>query len=109
MIWVGVLPDTLTGKDMSGVVNSILTLLEDKDIADVDIEFWESVFRHSTSAELYEPADDLDTIRHVIDPLTITLGLPIAAWKTPHIQGTMGFYFKDGNELYSVTACHVLF
>ena len=29
--------------------------------------------------------------------------------KTPHIQGTMGFYFKDGDDLYSITAHHILF
>lgn len=28
---------------------------------------------------------------------------------TPHIEGTLGFYFKDGEELYGVTARHVIF
>jgi len=25
------------------------------------------------------------------------------------MQGTMGFYFRVGDEWYTVTACHVLF
>ncbi|KAI6152619.1 hypothetical protein BKA82DRAFT_4512578 [Pisolithus tinctorius] len=49
----------------------------------VDIEFRESVFRHSAGAELYEPASDLDD--------------------------TIGFYFKSGDDLCGVTARHVLF
>ncbi|KAF8550285.1 hypothetical protein OG21DRAFT_1478584 [Imleria badia] len=89
VIWVGVLPD--------------------EGITAVDIEFRESVFRRSAGTELYEPASNLDTTRHVIDPLTTALGFPIAAVKTPHAQGTIGFYFKDGDDLYGVTARHVLF
>ena len=109
VIWVGVLPDSLAGEDAFNSANAILALLEDEGIAAVDVEFRESVFRRSVGAKLYEPASDLDAIRHVIDPLTTALGLPIAAAKTPHFQGTMGFYFKDGDDLYGVTARHVLF
>ena len=109
MIRVGVLLDSLAGEDAFNSANAILSLLENEGIADVDIEFRESVFRRSAGAKLYEPASDLDATRHVIDPLTTALGLPIAAAKTPHFQGTLGFYFKDGDDLYGVTARHVLF
>jgi hypothetical protein len=109
VIWVGVLPDSLAGEDAFNSANAILALLEDEDITAVDIEFRESVFRRSAGAELYEPASSLDATRHVIDPLTTALGLPIAAAKTPHFQGTMGFYFKSGDNLYGVTARYVLF
>ncbi|EIW81472.1 hypothetical protein CONPUDRAFT_124600 [Coniophora puteana RWD-64-598 SS2] len=109
VIWVGVLPDSLAVEDASNSANAILALLNDEGITAVDIEFRESVFRRSAGVELYEPASDLDAIRHVIDPLTTALGLPIASAKTPHLQGTMGFYFKDGDDLYGVTARHVLF
>ncbi|KAG2075077.1 hypothetical protein BDR04DRAFT_77602 [Suillus decipiens] len=108
-IWIGVLPDSLTGKDASNLAKAILALLEDEGITAVDVEFRESVFRRSGSRELYEPASDLDATRHVIDPLTTALGLPIAAAKTPHFQGTMSFYFQVANDLYGVTARHVLF
>lgn len=109
VIWIGVLPDSLTGEDAFNTANAILALLEDEGITAVNIEFRESVFRRSASAELYEPASDLDATRHVIDPLTTALGLPISAAKTPHLRGTMGFYFKNGDDLYGVTARHVLF
>jgi len=109
VIWVGVLPDSLAGEDAFNSANAILALLEDEDITAVDIEFRESVFRRSAGAELYEPASDLDATKHVIDPLSTALGLPIAGAKTPHSQGTMGFYFNDGDDLYGVTARHVLF
>lgn len=109
VIWVGVLPDSLVGEDAFNSANAILALLKGEGVTDVDIEFRESVFGRSAGAELYEPASDLDATRHVIDPLTTALGISIAAAKTPHIQGTMGFYFKDGDDLYGVTARHVLF
>ncbi|KAE9400893.1 hypothetical protein BT96DRAFT_965147 [Gymnopus androsaceus JB14] len=109
VIWVGVLPDSLAGEDAFNSANAILELLKNEGITTVEVEFRESVFRRSAGAELYEPASDLDATRHVIDPLTTALGVPIAAAKAPHIQGTMGFYFKHGNDLYGVTARHVLF
>ncbi|KAI6042333.1 hypothetical protein EDC04DRAFT_2970123 [Pisolithus marmoratus] len=94
--------------DAFNSANAILALLDNEGITDVDIEFRESMFRRSAGAELYEPASYPDATRHDIDPLTTALGLPIAAAKTPHIQGTMGFYFKEGDDLYGVTARHVL-
>ena len=109
VIWVGVLPDSLASKDAFNSANAILALLKNEGITTVEIEFRESVFRRSAGAELYEPASNLDATRHVIDPLTTALGLPIAAAKTPHFQGTMGFYFRDRDDLYGVTARHVLF
>ncbi|KAJ7194679.1 hypothetical protein GGX14DRAFT_678224 [Mycena pura] len=109
VIWIGVLTGSLAGEDAFNSANAILALLEEEEITGVDVEFRESVFRRSAGAELYGPASDVNAIRHVIDPLTTTLGLPIAAARTPHVQGTMGFYFKDGEDLYGVTARHVLF
>lgn len=40
--------------------------------------------------------------------LSTALSLPIARLKTK-MQGTIGFYFGVGDDLYAVTACHVLF
>ena len=91
VIWVGVLPDSLAGEDAFNSANAILALLKDEGITAIDIEFRESVFRRSAGAELYEPASDLDATRHVIDPLTTAFGLPIAAAKMPHFQGTWAF------------------
>ena len=53
--------------------------------------------------------NDLHPLKDVMDWLTTALGLPIAGLKTLHIQGTLGFYFRVDDDLYGVTARHVLF
>jgi len=58
---------------------------------------------------VFAPVSDLDPLKAVIDPMTTALGLPIAGLKALKIQGTMGFYFRVGKDLYAVTARHILF
>ncbi|OJA16892.1 hypothetical protein AZE42_13336, partial [Rhizopogon vesiculosus] len=110
-IWVGVLPDTLTGEEAFHSSNDILDLLKEHGIFDVDVAYRESVVRGFSGPELFAPVSDLDSdpLRAVIDPVTTALGLPIAGLKTLNSQGTMGFYFRVGKVLYAVTARHVLF
>ncbi|KAL4251093.1 hypothetical protein ABKN59_005624 [Abortiporus biennis] len=45
----------------------------------------------------------------VADWITTALSLPIAGLNTLYMQGTHGFYFRIGDDLYGVTARHVLF
>ena len=108
-IWVGVLPDTLTGEVAFHSSNDILDLLKEHGISDVDVAYRESVARGFSGPELFAPVSDLDPLKAVIDPVTTALGLPIAGLKTLKSQGTMGFYFRVGKDLYAVTARHVLF
>ena len=108
-IWVGVLPDTLTGEVAFKSSNDILDLLKEHGISDVDVAYRESVAKSSSGPELFTPVSDLDPLKAVIDPVTTTLSLPIAGLKTLYNQGTMGFYFKVDQDLYAVTARHVLF
>jgi hypothetical protein len=108
-IWVGVLPDTLTGEVAFRSSNDILQLLNKHGISNVDIAYRESVVRPLTGPKLFAPVSDLHPLKDVIDPVTTALGLPIAGLKTPHMQGTLGFYFRVDNALYGVTARHVLF
>ena len=108
-IWVGVLPDTLTSEVAFKSSIDILDLLEEHSISDLDVAYRESVAKGSSGPELFAPVSDLDLLKAVIDPVTTTLGLPIAGLKTLSTQGTMGFYFKVGQDLYAVTARHVLF
>ena len=108
-IWVGVLPDTLAGGVAFQSSNDILNLLTEHGIFDVEVAYRESVDRGFSGPELFAPVSDLDPLKAVIDPLTTALGLPIAGLKTLKLQGTMGFYFKAGDDLYAVTARHVLF
>jgi len=108
-IWVGVLPDTLTGEVAFHSSNDILDLLKKHGISDVDVAYRESVARGFSGPELFAPVSDLDPLKAVIDPVTTTLGLPIAGLKTLKSKGTMGFYFRVGKDHYAVTARHVLF
>ncbi|KAG6820199.1 hypothetical protein H0H93_004049 [Arthromyces matolae] len=110
IIWIGVCPGSLLGEDAFNSANSLLELLRSHDITDVDIEFRESVYRRLAGPELYKPVGTGDlTDRKFIDPLSTALGLPISGERTPDLQGTMGFYFQDGEDLFGVTARHVLF
>ena len=108
-IWVGVLPNTLTGDVAFHSSNDILGLLKEHGITDVDVAYRESVVRDLSGPELFAPVSDFDPLKAIIDPVTTALGLPIAGLKTLKIEGTMGFYFRAGEELYAVTARHVLF
>ena len=108
-IWVGVLPDTLSGEVAFHSSNDILDFLKEHDISDVDVAYRESVARGFSGPELFAPVSDLDPLKAIIDPVTTALGLPIAGLKTLKTQGTMGFYFRVGKDLYAVTARHVLF
>lgn len=108
-IWVGVLPDSTTGDAAFESSQDILQLLEQHDIHDIDVAYCESVAQPLTGPELLAPVNDLHPLKDVIDWVTTALSLPIAGLKTLHMQGTLGFYFQVGDDLYGVTARHVLF
>ncbi|KAI9432395.1 hypothetical protein H4582DRAFT_1111952 [Lactarius indigo] len=107
-IWVGVMPDTLTGEVAHYSANDILELLKKHGITDVEVTYRESVAKSLAGPELFPPASYFDPLKDVIDNLSTALSLPIAGLKTK-MQGTLGFYFRVGDELYAVTARHVLF
>ncbi|KAL5633143.1 hypothetical protein ACGC1H_003589 [Rhizoctonia solani] len=108
-IWIGVMPDSLAGGVAFESSKDILQLLEKHDIHDIDVAYRESEAKLLSGPELFAPVSDFHPLKDVIDPVTTALGLPIAGLKTPHIQGTSGFYFRVGEALYGVTARHVLF
>jgi hypothetical protein len=108
-IWVGVLPDTLTGEVAFHSSNDILDLLKAHGISDVEVAYRESVARGFSGPELFAPVSDYNPLKAVIDPVTTALSLPIAGLNTLNSHGTMGFYFRVDKDLYAVTARHVLF
>ncbi|KAH9931504.1 uncharacterized protein B0H18DRAFT_1093306 [Fomitopsis serialis] len=107
-IWVGVMPETTTGEHAYNPSRDILNLLQQYNITDVDVAYRESEVKFSGSPELFAPVSDLDPVKDVIDSLSTPLSLPIAGSKTK-MQGTLGFYFRIEEDLYAVTARHVLF
>jgi hypothetical protein len=108
-IWVGVLPDSTTSDTAFESSQDILQLLKQHDIHDIDVAYRESVAQPLTGPELLAPVNDLHPLKDVIDWVTTALSLPIAGLKTLHMQGTLSFYFRVGDDLYGVTARHVLF
>ncbi|KAI0279335.1 hypothetical protein BGY98DRAFT_1089205 [Russula aff. rugulosa BPL654] len=108
-IWVGVRPDSTNGDAAFDCAQDILRLLEGYAIDDVDIAYRESEAQPFAGPILYAPVNNVHPLKSVIDWLTTALSLPIAGLKTRHMQGSLGFYFKIGEDLYGVTARHVLF
>jgi hypothetical protein len=108
-IWVGVRPDSTNGDAAFHSTQDILKLLEGYGIDDLDVAYRESESQFLGGPILYAPVSDVHPLKNVIDWVTTTLSLPIAGLKTRNKQGTLGFYFKVGEDLYGVTARHVLF
>ena len=102
------LPDTLTGEVANHSANDILELLKKDGITDVEVAYRETKAKFSAGPGLFSPVSGLDPLKDVIDNLSNALSLPIAGLKT-NMQGTLGFYFWFGDELYAVTARHVIF
>ncbi|KAI9509206.1 hypothetical protein F5148DRAFT_1148459 [Russula earlei] len=109
MIWVGVLCDTLISKVAFHSFNDILNLFKEHGISDVNDAYCESVAKSFHGPKLFELILGGDLLEAVIDPVTTALCLPITGLKTLNIEGTMGFYFRVGKDLYTVTAHHILF
>lgn len=108
-IWVGVHECGTTPEDALESSQDILAFLKQHGIDDVEVAFRESEARFLAGPPLYAPVDDTHHLKNVIHSVTTALGLPIAGETTPTSQGTMGFYFRIGKDLYGVTARHVLF
>ncbi|KAJ7145815.1 hypothetical protein C8R44DRAFT_755948 [Mycena epipterygia] len=112
ILWIGVMPASLSGDDGVVVASKCRELLVENGIADVDVEIRESVVTRSAGPKLLTSTYFSDPTAGVREPLTTTLGLPICAQFTPWAEGTGGFFFaEDGNteRLLLATARHVVF
>ncbi|KAK0218117.1 hypothetical protein IW262DRAFT_1117502 [Armillaria fumosa] len=112
ILWIGVMPASLSGDDGVVVASQCRELLKEHNIDDVDVEIRESVVTRSAGPRLLKPASWNDPTADVREPLTATLGLPICAQSTPWAEGTGGFFITEGGDtkrLLLVTARHVLF
>ena len=110
-IWVGVIPDTLTGTVAHELTKVIRAYLHELQLQTrVDIAFRESIARPLAAhgPELYAPIEAGDPLQEFIDDVSVALSLPITGRKTP-MQGTMGPFFHHRGKLYGITARHNLF
>lgn len=108
ILWIGVVPTSLSADDGIAVASKCQELLHQYDIVDIEVEIRESIVTRSTSPKLLVPTSRFDPTAEVREPLTTTLGLPIYA----QLGGTGGFFITEGGDtkrLLLVTARHVLF
>ena len=109
-IWIGVLPDTLTGSLAHELNQEIRVFLKKLSVTNVDIAFRESIAQPMVrnGPALYAPAETGDHLKEFIDNVSTALSLPICGRKTT-MQGTLGPYFQHDNKLYAITVRHNLF
>ncbi|KAK0458222.1 uncharacterized protein EV420DRAFT_1544249, partial [Desarmillaria tabescens] len=98
ILWIGVMPASLSGNDGVVVASKCRELLVESNIADVDVEIRESVVTRSAGPKLLTSTYSSDSTVDVREPLTTTLGLPICAQSTPWVQGTGGFFITEGGN-----------
>ncbi|KZT04518.1 uncharacterized protein LAESUDRAFT_298724 [Laetiporus sulphureus 93-53] len=112
ILWIGVLPASLSGEDGVVVASKCRELLVESGITDVDVEIRESVVTRWAAPKFPTSTYSFDSTVDVREPLTTTLGLPICAQSTPCADGTGGFFIAEGvntKRLLLVTARHVIF
>ena len=110
VIWIGVKPNSLSGKDGLAVARKCKELLTARNILDVEVEIRESVVTRYVGHQLRKHVPSNNPVAELLEPLTPTLGLAICNASTPWAEGTGGFYVTDKNsKLYLVTARHVVF
>ncbi|KAJ7439344.1 hypothetical protein FB451DRAFT_1302210 [Mycena latifolia] len=112
ILWIGVMPTSLSGADGVVVASKCRELLIDHGIADVDVEIRESVVTRSAGPMFLTSTYSSDPTADIREPLTTTLGLSICAQSTPWAEGTGGFFVAEGGNperLLLVTARHVVF
>ncbi|KAH8116061.1 hypothetical protein DFH11DRAFT_1507017 [Phellopilus nigrolimitatus] len=107
-IWIGVLPDTLTGAVAHDSSMDIRAFLESLHVQNIDIAYRESLYMPAHGPALFPPVEDGDSLKDVIDDVSVALSTPIAGRKTT-MQGTLGPYFRVGDKLYAITVRHNLF
>lgn len=72
ILWIGVMPSSLSGHDGVVVAFKCRELLVKYDIADVDIEIRESVVTRSAGPKLFAPAYSSDPTAGIREPLSTT-------------------------------------
>jgi hypothetical protein len=109
-IWIGVFPDTLTGGDAHDSSKDIRAFLDSLHIKNIDIAYRESRYMPMSGRgpAFFSPVEDGDSLKDVIDNVSVALSLSISGRKTK-MQGTLGPYFRVGDKLYVITVRHNLF
>ncbi|KAF8205657.1 hypothetical protein K438DRAFT_1818217 [Mycena galopus ATCC 62051] len=114
VLWIGVNPSSLTSDDGARVDSRGLNLLEDHQLADIELHIRESLLTRSALTKLFKPRTSSSSLRSLARPtsrrLQRALGIPICAKTTPSVKGAAGFLLDRNTKrlLLLVTACHLL-
>ncbi|KAG7446143.1 uncharacterized protein BT62DRAFT_932507 [Guyanagaster necrorhizus] len=112
IIWMGVVPGSLSAKDGVEVATHCKNILSAYNINDVHVEIRESEISYSAGPKMYRPFSTYNATAQAQEPFSTALGLPICAKDSPTIEGTGGFFISDPRnpgKIYLVTARHVVF
>jgi hypothetical protein len=88
-----------------------VALLSQNKLADVEVHFRESVVTRGAGPKFLKPGLASNPTAGIQEPLTTTLGIPICAKRTQHIEGTGGFFIGEGGSTEKrllVTVRHVV-
>jgi hypothetical protein len=109
-IWIGVLPNTLTGAVAHKSSEDIRTFLDLLHIENIDIAYRESISMNLSShgPALLGPIEDSDPLEDITNNVSVPLSLPIVGHE-PSTQGTLGPYFHVGDKLYAIALRHNIF
>jgi hypothetical protein len=107
-IWIGVLPDTLSGAVAHDSSKDIRAFLDSLHVQKIDIAYRESLYMPAHGPALFSPVEDGNSLKDVIDNVSVALSLPITGRKTT-MQGTLGPYFRVSDKLYAITVRHNVF
>lgn len=112
VLWIGVMPRSLSGEDAHTAAVGCQKLLESYKITDVEIEFRESIFARSAGPKLLKPVSSTNATAGIRGPLNPVLSLRIAARATPYTEGTGALYIsecRNSDKVYILSARHVVF
>ncbi|KAJ3724143.1 hypothetical protein DFJ43DRAFT_1226334 [Lentinula guzmanii] len=109
-IWIGVLPNTLTGGVAHDSSKDIRAFLDSLHVENIDIAYRESLYKPLSGhgPALFSPVEDGGSLKDLIDNVSVALSLPISSRKAT-MQGTLGPYFRAGEKLYAITVRHNVF
>lgn len=114
ILWIGVVPKTLSPTEALSVALMCKGYLEQKDIMDVEVELRESVVVRLAGPKFLDLPLTVDPSHPIVDvcrPLTCAPGLNICAESTSWLEGAGGLFISqdnDSNQIFLVTARHVV-
>ncbi|KAF8992681.1 hypothetical protein BDQ17DRAFT_1253699 [Cyathus striatus] len=107
VVCIGVIPKSLSRELAQEAAHACKGILVSFDFDSIEIAFRESRFRRYTRT-LLDHVPSEDPTFSFCGPLTAALGLPIASIEAQVVAGTGGIYLSAGNNIYLLTARHVV-